>query len=536
MATIAPPPPRQRRPMPGDGGGRPPRPPRPPRSVAQARAQAAALRRALLLMLATVLVPGSAQRFAGNRQLGKVALRVWLGVLVVLALVALVATQRPTFVVTLASSSSALTAVKVAMATLGAGWLFLVLDTWRLARPPTLSRRGRLGLTGVTALVFMLVAGLISTGMHLLDVQRDLVGSVFAKGPAVGTVDGRYNVLVAGGDADPDRPGLRPDSLTVVSVDATTGESVLLGIPRNLLNAPFPDGTGLAEAWPEGFDCGDNCSINAVYTWATENAEEVDLDSFDDPGLEATRLAAEGVTGLSIPYTAVVDMAGFQQIVDALGGVTVDVGKRVPIGGGTSPIEGYIEPGVQELNGYQALWFARSREGASDYERMVRQKCLTSSLARQADPMTVLRNYEGLAKASAALIETDIPTSDLPGLLAVAQQVPNQQISAISLVPPLVDPVYPKYSDIRAMVQRLLAGEPAVPADSGDGDGTVGNAGSSASAATQGSVPASTGEQGGAAQDESAQAGGQGGGSGGQGAKPAQNKTAAELGLVCQPV
>ncbi len=49
----------------------------------------------------------------------------------------------------------------------------------------------------------MLVAGLISTGMHLLDVQRDLVGSVFAKGPAVGTVDGRYNVLVAGGDAVP---------------------------------------------------------------------------------------------------------------------------------------------------------------------------------------------------------------------------------------------------------------------------------------------------------------------------------------------
>ena len=124
--------------------------------------------------------------------------------------------------------------------------------------------------------------------------------------------------------------------------------------------------------------------------------------------------------------------------------MTVDVGKRVPIGGGTGPIEGYIEPGVQELNGYQALWFARSREGASDYERMVRQKCLTSSLARQADPMTVLRNYEGLAKASAALIETDIPTSDLPGLLAVAQQVPNQQISAISLVPPLVDPVYPE--------------------------------------------------------------------------------------------
>jgi polyisoprenyl-teichoic acid--peptidoglycan teichoic acid transferase len=494
----------------------------------------------MLLMLGTVLVPGSAQRFAGNRRVGMIALRVWLGVLVVLALVALVAMQRPSFVVTLASSSTALTAIKVVMATLGAGWLFLVLDTWRLARPPALSRRGRLGLTGVTAVVFMLVAGLVSTGMHLLDVQRDLVGSVFAKGPAVGTVDGRYNVLVAGGDRGADREGMRPDSLTVVSVDATTGESVLVGIPRNLLNAPFPDGTGLAEAWPGGFDCGDNCIINALYTWANENAEDVGLDTFDDPGLEATRLAAEGVTGLSIPYTAVVDMAGFQQIVDALGGVTVDVGKRVPIGGGSSPIEGYIEPGVQELNGYEALWFARSREGASDYERMVRQKCLTSSLARQADPMTVLRNYEGLAKASAALIQTDIPTSDLPGLLAVAQEVPKQQISAVSLVPPLVDPVHPKYGDIHAMVQRLLAGEPAVPADDGDGDGTVGNAGSSASAATQGSVPAATGQQAGSVATDGSQAGGQGGeqgsGAGEQAAKPAKGKTAAELGLVCQPV
>ena len=172
---------------------------------------------------------------------------------------------------------------------------------------------------------------------------------------------------------------------------------------------------------------------------------------------------------------------------------------------------------------------------------MVRQKCLTSSLARQSDPMTVLRNYEGLAKASAALIQTDIPTSDLPGLLAVAQQVPNQQISAVSLVPPLVDPVHPKYSEIHAMVQRLLAGEPAVPPDDSTGDGTVGNAGSSASAATQGSVPASTGGQGGSAQDGStqgglAQGGGEGGGSGDRAAKPAAGQKAAELGLVCQPV
>ncbi len=502
-------------------------------------------------MVGTLLVPGSAQRFAGNRRVGSLAIRVWLAVLAVVLLVGLVGAWRPTILVSVGSNDGILMALKVVMAVLGVGWLYLVLDAWRLARPPSLSRRGRLVLTGSTGLAFLLVAGLISSGMHLLDVQRDLVGSVFAKGPAVGTVDGRYNVLVVGGDAGDDREGLRPDSLTVVSVDAETGQSVLVGIPRNLMDAPFPEGTRLAELWPNGYDCGDECIINSLYTWANTNADE--LPPSDDPGLEATRLAAEGVTGLEIPYTAVVDMAGFQQIVDALGGVTVDVGKRVPIGGGTGPIEGYIEPGVQKLNGYQALWFARSREGASDYERMVRQKCLTSSLARQADPMTVLRNYEQLAKASAALVQTDIPTNDLPGLLTVARQVPSQQINAISLVPPLVEPASPNFTAIHEMVQRMLAGEPAV-ADSGtSGDGSVGNSGSSASAATQGSVSAASspdvGDAAGGADDASGAGDAAATGDGdqaaatdtqttptGTGKQAAKAQTAAELGLVCQPV
>jgi hypothetical protein len=98
--------------------------------------------------------------------------------------------------------------------------------------------------------------------------------------------------------------------------------------------------------------------------------------------------------------------------------------------------------------------------------------------------------------------------------------VPSQQINAISLVPPLVDPVRPDYDDIHAMVARMLAGEAA---DSGDG--SVGNEGSSAAAATQGSVPATP-----AAEADDSQA-----------TQPLEEstpagQTASELGLVCQPV
>jgi LCP family protein required for cell wall assembly len=280
----------------------------------------------------------------------------------------------------------------------------------------------------------------------------------------------------------------------------------------------------MAEYWPDGFDCGDACTINAVYTWAEENRDAV--PESEEPGLEATRLAAEGVTGLTIPYTAVVDMAGFQQIVDALGGVTVDVGKPIPIGGGTGPVEGYIQPGVQRLDGFHALWFARSREGSSDYERMVRQKCLMSSLARQTDPLTVLRNYEALAKASAALVQTDIPTADLPEMVKLAQLAKGQAIDAVSLVPPLIDPVRPDFGEIHSMVERVLAGDPVVEAqESGSGDGAVGNAGSSATAALEGSAPATA-----AAED------GTSSGAADTAPEPAPTGTAAELGLVCQAV
>jgi len=491
--------------------------------VATARAQGAAFRRAVLLVLATLVVPGSAQRFAGNRRVGRIAMRVLLALLVVAGLVALVASQRPTLLVSLGANPAVLTAAKTVIAVLGAGWLALLLDAWRLGRPPTLSRRGRLGLTALTAAVFLVVAGVVSTGMHLMDVQRDLLTALFSQRPSVPAVDGRYNVLLLGGDAGADREGLRPDSITVASVDASTGEAVLVGIPRNLLNAPFPDGTGMDEAWPDGFDCGDACTINAVYTWAEDNPKAV--PGAEQPGIEATRLAAEGVTGLTIPYTAVVDMAGFQQIVDAVGGVTVDIGKPIPIGA-LGRVDYVLQPGVQRLTGEQALWFARSREGSSDYERMVRQKCLLSSLARQADPLTVLRNYEELARASAALVSTDIPTADLPELVKVAQLAKGQAIDAVSLVPPLIDPVRPDYGEIHAMVERALAGEPVVEAqESGSGDGTVGNSGSSATAALEGSAPAT------------ATAGDGATGSGNDSAPaPAPTGTAAELGLVCQAV
>ena len=88
--------------------------------------------------------------------------------------------------------------------------------------------------------------------------------------------------------------------------------------------------------------------------------------------------AVEGATGLPVNYWALIDLHGFEALVDAVGGITLDVNRAVPIGGGSTPISGYIEAGAQQhLDGREALWFARSRADSSDYDRMARRAALS---------------------------------------------------------------------------------------------------------------------------------------------------------------
>ena len=97
----------------------------------------------------------------------------------------------------------------------------------------------------------------------------------------------------------------------------------------------------------------------------------------------------------------------------AVGGLKLNVRDRIPIGGVGGPVTGYIEPGVQRLNGFETLWFARSRESADDYSRMARQKCVMNAMLQQLSPRTVITKFEKIAAASTELITTDLPASEL---------------------------------------------------------------------------------------------------------------------------
>ena len=177
--------------------------------------------------------------------------------------------------------------------------------------------------------------------------------------------------------------------------------------------------------------------------------------------MDATISAIEGITGLKINYWAMVNLEGFRGLVDAVGGVTLNVRQPIPVGGLGADVTGYIKPGVRKLNGMDTLWFARSRDSSDDYSRMARQKCVMNAMLHQVSPQTVLTNFEKIAKASSAMISTDIPASEVDRFMALALKAKGQPIATLSLVPPLINTGDP---DIGLIHRKVAAGARGVAA------------------------------------------------------------------------
>lgn len=422
-----------------------------PRRDANERAARVRFRRAIALMLMTLVLPGSAQLVAGNRDLGRVAMRIW-GALLLTGLVTVVVSlvdHRVAF--ELASNTLVLGLVRFGLIALALGWAFLFVDAWRIGHPLTLSMQHRRAVVSVNGALCFSVAGALLFGSHLVAVQRDLIQTMFGDGEAVGATHGRYNVALFGGDAGAGRTGLRPDSMTIASIDAVTGKTVLISLPRNMTNFPFREGSVMDEQFPDGFDAD---YLNGVSTWALDRPEL--FKHSDNPGIDATIQGMEGITGLEINYWAMVNLEGFKDLVDAFGGVTLNVRDQIPVGLPTDSYFRYIEPGVQKLDGQETLWFARARYGSDDYSRMARQKCVMAAMLQQVSPQAALRNFEDIAAAGSSMVSTSIPGSEVGRFAELALKARSQKISTVSLVPPQVNTADPDIAEIQEMVSTAI--------------------------------------------------------------------------------
>jgi LCP family protein required for cell wall assembly len=415
-------------------------------------------KRAWWLVALNFLVPGSAQVLAGSRRLGRFGLGATL-VLWTLLLATLLLFVLARGVLLALVTNSIVLGLLVALAVFyGVVWLVLTLDTLRLVRFVNVApgARGLVAALGVVSLV-LTVGG--SGFVAANSVAAIGLLGIFAPGPSQEPIDGRYNILLLGGDAGPDRLGLRPDSISVVSIEAATGAAVIFGIPRNMQRAPFVEGSPLWGPFPTGYDCGEECLVSYLYTYGMEHPDLYpDAEAAgSNPGVEAMRDAVEGITGLTIPNYVLIDMEGFAQLIDALGGVDIDVPAQVPLGINGGDVIGYIEAGPQHMDGATALWYARSRYETTDYERMGRQRQVQEAILRQIEPANVLLSFQAVAAAGQQVVSTDIPQSMLSYFVELGAKTRELPLTKIDFVPPLIpEEAEPDFALIQQTVDAAL--------------------------------------------------------------------------------
>ena len=370
--------------------------------------------------------------------------------------------------------------VTVSIGLIAAVWVLSIMVTHVQLRRYAVLGPGqrRFSAVLVLALVTAVAVPAYQAGRYAL-ISRDLVDTVFKDSVDTETSTAlahptqadpwaatpRVNVLLIGSDAGADRVGIRPDTMIVASVDTHSGNTVLFSLPRNLERAPFPPGTPGHLAWPNGFSCGDECLLNAVWTWAEGPGSG--YAKFRNPGLAATEDAIEGTTGLRIDTYAMLNLKGFAEFVNAIGGLTVNVHERLPIGGDSDPASpiyhvatgGWIEIGDgQHLDGYHSLWFARSRWASDDYHRMQRQRCVIAAFVDQVDPVTVALKFPQLAKAAKRNITTGIPLRDLDAWVELSKRVQGGKVTSLPFTSAVVNVVDPDFDKVHRLVQRALNG------------------------------------------------------------------------------
>ncbi|MFD0689257.1 LCP family protein [Actinomadura fibrosa] len=429
------------------------------------------LPRALALTLASALAWGVAHLVTGRRLTGGLLLGLYLAL--VAAAVA-VATVFRSDLDHLAVRPDALQRIAGGLVLLGLVWIAVVVRSYQVVRPAGLSVSGRALGAGSVAVICFAVAVPTAWSAHTTYVYRDALTSIFRTGnengrqiDAADPWDGqpRVNILLLGGDAAANREGVRTDSMTLASVDTKTGDTVLLSLPRNLEGFQLPPGPA-RDRFPYGFT-GDGPEtpglLNEVYQYAEEHPDVVPGVAKNHRGPTLLKDTIAGILGMRVDYYILVDMFGFADIIDAMGGVKIKITQPIPYG----RQGGVLQPGERTLKGKEALWYGRSRTDSDDYVRMGRQKCLMRAIAQQADPQTVITKFDKLASAAKRTLSTDLPQELLPALLKLSGKVKDgAQIDSLQFVPPLISTGSPDFALIRRLAAKAVEDNGASPSPS----------------------------------------------------------------------
>jgi LCP family protein required for cell wall assembly len=422
----------------------------------------------------SMLVPGAGQVYAGARRRGAVLLAVSAALTVVL--VALLV-ARPLGLAASVVDRRVVAAILLANLALLGFRLFAVVDAWRLGRAAAsgLAIAGLAVVAAATAAPHVAAGYVTVRGYDVLDTvfadeePRDVLGGgalfisarpvrplpvprrpwplgidpthdqpaplrlnparaapLAASPDVLGTAvepseeQPWTTILLLGSDEGPGQPGDRTDTMIVVALQQSTGRAAAFGIPRNLVEVPLGEKLGRFRE-----------PLNHLYRFGVSRPEL--FPGGHDAGATALKQGISRLLGLRLDYYALVDLQGFADLVDALGGVDVHVKERI-VDEVTRPAWGEPKPTIDvhpgrtyHFFGREALAYVRSRKTSNDYSRMARQRCFLSAMAQQLDVVSVLRNFGSLATTVKASVSTDIPLARLPELIRLAAAVDSKK-------------------------------------------------------------------------------------------------------------
>src|SRR5437870_5177992 len=262
----------------------------------------------------------------------------------------------------------------------------------------------------------------------------------------------RINFLLLGIDSDPSRTEALTDTILVVSVDPVKHTAVMVSIPRDTGFLPLPDTRVYRDAlYPD--------KISSLTTVASRNRKLWCPDMTDATacGIRTLQRSVGLYLGIDINYYATVNLKGFADLIDALGGVQLCLKGTLHDASYSGPtwrpkVGITLEPGCQVYDGAHALAYARIRKGTltlpngtveqqDDFKRAARQQELLVALGDQIARSDWVLRLPDILNAIAETVSTDFPRGDAGNLASLLPLVLQRNITKVVLG-------YPGYVDL----------------------------------------------------------------------------------------
>ena len=222
-------------------------------------------------------------------------------------------------------------------------------------------------------------------------------------------LSGKKNIVVMGCDIRKDDVG-RSDTLFVVMLDKSNKNAALLSVPRDTR----------VKVKGHGWD-----KINSAFAYG---------------GHKLTQETVQEFLGIKLHNYVVVDFQGFKDLVDVIGGVDIDVEKRMYYYDPYANFEIDLRPGKQHMDGKTAMQYVRYRDEEGDIGRIRRQQKFIMALYQQIASKNIIAKMPGVSKQIMSMVKTDLSLKEMVELGKVMRDMLEKDGLKMAMVPG--DPKY----------------------------------------------------------------------------------------------